>query len=104
VDVAVWLSGQPGPAGIAEAVASTSAVAILMPAEAERPGIVNLTLAYRATRIPGLVVAVAMDGVLAAVKPLSGGQPQSADRASNTRRRLAGSPGVGAFARATSPG
>jgi hypothetical protein len=86
VDVAVWLSGQPGPAGIAEAIASTSAVLVLMPAESERRGVINLTLAYRATRIPGLVVAVGMDGTLALVHPLSRGQPQGADRVPATRR------------------
>ena len=104
VDVKVWLSGKPGPAGIAEAIASTSAVAILMPAEADRPGVINLTLAYRATRIPALVVAVGMDGVLAAVQPLRGAEPQGADRAPNSRRRSTFSPGAAAFARATSPG
>lgn len=110
VDVAVWLSGESGPAGIAEAIASTSAVAILMPAEAERPGVINLTLAYRANRIPALVVAVGVDGLLAAVKPLGGGQPQGpdraqgVDRASSPRRRPALSTRLTAFARATSPG
>ena len=104
VDVAVWLSGRPGPAGIAEAVGVTSAAAILMPAEAERPGVINLTLAYRARRIPGLVVAVAKDGVLAAVQPLGGSQAPGAHRAPSPRRRPAANPGIGAFSRATSPG
>ena len=104
VDVAVWLSGESGTAGIAEAIASTSAVAILMPAEAERPGVINLTLAYRASRIPALVVAVGVDGLLAAVKPLGGGQPKGADRAPSPRRRPALSTRLTAFARATSPG
>ncbi len=104
VDVAVWLSGQPGPAGIAEAVGVTSAAAILMPAEAERPGVINLTLAYRARRIPGLVVAVGRDGVLAAVQPLGESQAPGAHRAPSPRRRPAASLGIGAFSRASSPG
>jgi hypothetical protein len=105
VDVAVWLSGQPGPAGIAEAVATTSAGAVLMPAETKRPGVINLTLAYRATRIPGLVVAVDMDGMLATVQPLgASGSGPVADRMTNARRRRAAMPGIAALARATSPG
>jgi len=78
VDVAVWLAGPPGPAGIAEAVDLTSAAAVLVPAEQDRPGVINLTLAYRATKIAALVVAVGPDGSVAPVQPLCGFR-QSAD-------------------------
>jgi hypothetical protein len=75
VDVAVWLAGQPGPAGIAEAVDLTSAAAVLVPAEQDRPGVLNLTLAYRATKIAALVVAVGSDGSISPIRPLCGCRP-----------------------------
>ena len=75
VDVAVWLAGQPGTIGLAEAVDLTSAAAVLVPAEQDRPGVINLTLAYRATKIAALVVAVGSDGSVAPVQPLCGFRP-----------------------------
>ena len=70
VEVAVWMTTRPIASGMAEAVAITGAAIVLMPAEAERRGIVRRTLDYRAARIAAPVVAVDPDGGLVRVRPL----------------------------------
>ncbi len=70
VEVAVWITTRPIASGMAEAVAVTGAALVLMPAEAERRGIVRRTLDYRASRIPAPVVAVDPDGGLVRIRPL----------------------------------
>lgn len=99
VDVAVWLSGLSGAAGVAEAVALTGATAVLMPAEAARPRVINLTLAYRATRIPAIVIEVGVAGRLTRVEPLRGSPAEADGRASSAGRPSPVAPGVAAFAR-----
>ena len=70
VEVAVWVSYGPSVAGLAVAVAHTDASVVLMPAEADRPGVVRRTLDYRAARIAAPVFAVDLVGVLSLVRPL----------------------------------
>lgn len=76
VEVAVWMTTRPIASGMAEAVAITGAAIVLMPAEAERRGIVRRTLDYRAARIPAPVVAVDPDGGLVRVVPLGDRQAE----------------------------
>jgi len=97
VDVAVWLAGQPGTAGIVEAVDLTSAAAVLVPAEKDRPGVINLTLAYRATKIAALVVAVGSDGSISPIRPLCGCRPSADAQVIVPRRRPAVRLEVAAF-------
>ncbi len=80
VGVAVWLSGRPGPAGMAEAVALTHAALVLLPAERDRPGILRRTLEYDAARIAAPVVAVDPFGCLMRVRPLGEGREPDAGR------------------------
>jgi hypothetical protein len=75
-EVAVWMTTRPIASGMAEAVAITGAAIVLMPAEAERRGIVRRTLDYRAARIPAPVVAVDPDGGLVRVRPLGDRQAE----------------------------
>lgn len=98
VEVAVWLTSRPISTGMAEAVAITGAAIVLMPAEAERRGIVRRTLDYRASRIPAPVVAVDPDGGLVRVSPL--GDPGVAGRPVRMQRRARGAgPAAWGFAR-----
>jgi len=97
VGVAVWLAGQPGTAGIVEAVDLTSAAAVLVPAEKDRPGVINLTLAYRATKIAALVVAVGSDGSISPIRPLCGCRPSADAQVIVPRRRPAVRLEVAAF-------
>ena len=87
VGVAVWLSGRPGPAGMAEAVALMHAALILMPGERDRPGILRRTLEYDAARIAAPVVAVDPSGCLTRVRPLGGcSEPDDPGAAVRTSR------------------
>lgn len=80
VGVAIWLSGRPGPAGMAEAVDVMHAAILLLPAEQERPGIRRRTLEYDAARIAAPVVAVDPAGRLARIRPLGGDRPAEGAR------------------------
>ena len=99
VEVAVWMTSRPISAGMVEAVSVTGAALVLMPAEAERRGIVRRTLDYRASRIPAPVVAVDPDGRLVRVRPLGAPPVESGRQARMPRRaRLAG-PAAWGFSR-----
>lgn len=77
-EVRVWLSRLSNPAGIVEAVGSTGAGLVLIPAEPERTGpggrVIRLTLPYYAMRIPVPVVAVDTAGRMTVVAPLGAGR------------------------------
>jgi hypothetical protein len=62
-------------AGIADLVSAAGAAVVLLPAEADRPGILHRTLEYRAGRIDAPVVAVDPEGWLRRVPPLGGRAP-----------------------------
>lgn len=84
--VAVWLPSRPGPSGVAEAVLSTGAALVLVPARARRENLLDRTLEYLASRVPAPVVAVAPDRSWRLVPALVG-NPDAAWQASGTAAR-----------------
>ena len=98
VDVAVWLARTSGPGAIADAVAATRALLVLVPADAPRScaaaGRIDRTLAYYAARLPVPLASVDAGGRIESVAPLGSGLVATAHRLLGARASARPSAGI----------